>query len=84
MFLITYHAQDQLAVSDRATQFGDAVSRLHVLLMATFAIWKRIFSACRLPVKNYGSFLAIGRPFRQEMTISASLARHDSGVLSDH
>lgn len=63
MFLINGHAQDQLAVSDRATQFGDGSLRPHVLLMATFAIWKRIFSACRLPVKNYGSLLAIGRPF---------------------
>ncbi len=34
--------------------------------MAAFAIWKRIFSACRLPVKNYGSLLAIGRPFGED------------------
>lgn len=59
MFLINGHAQDQLAVSDRATQFGDG----SFTTARIFAIWKRIFSACRLPVKNYGSLLAIGRPF---------------------
>ncbi|ECG8591674.1 aminodeoxychorismate lyase [Salmonella enterica subsp. salamae] len=79
MFLINGHAQDRLAVSDRATQFGDGsfttacIINSHICHLE--AHLQRLQIACEKLRISFNHWATL----RQEMTMLA--AGHDSGVL---
>ncbi len=63
MFLINGHAQDQLAVSDRATQFGDGSFTTARIVDGNICHLEAHLQRLQVACENYGSLLAIGRPF---------------------
>ncbi len=79
MFLINGHAQDQLAVSDRATQFGDGSFTTARIVDGNICHLEAHLQRLQVACEKLRIAFSHWATLRQEMTMLAT--GHDSGVL---
>lgn len=79
MFLINGHAQDQLAVSDRATQFGDGSFTTARIVDGNICHLEAHLQRLQVACEKLRIAFSHWSTLRQEMTMLAT--GHDSGVL---